>query len=153
HERNTASPRTADIHSPESIDCMAKRCRILVIEDDPDLLTILRIAAEARGHQVFEAADGKEGLDLASELRPDVILLDLMLPVMDGYKVLSALRAEESTEDVPVVVLTARASEGERHLGLTLGANEYITKPYTLNDLWGRVDSLIGQEAVEHVVN
>jgi DNA-binding response OmpR family regulator len=138
----TPHPHVPVAPAPHSIGAPAGY-RILVIEDDPDLLSILRIAAEARGHKVYGAEDGQQGVTLARELVPDVILLDLMLPVMDGYKVLTAIRAEAATVSVPVVILTARATEGERKLGLALGADEYVTKPYNLRDVLGRVDALM----------
>ncbi len=122
--------------------------RILVVEDDPDLLAILRAAAELHGHEVIAASDGAQALEAIRTLQPDLVLLDLMLPVVDGYHVLSSIRAHSQVRDVPVVVVSARASDGERALGLSLGATEYVTKPYDVRALMGRVESWMDHETV-----
>lgn len=120
--------------------------RILVVEDDPDLLAILRTAAELHGHEVVVATDGAQAIEALHTLQPDLVLLDLMLPVIDGYRVLSTIRSHSRIGTVPVVVVSARASEGERALGLQMGATDYVTKPYAVSDVMGRVQTLMDQQ-------
>lgn len=120
--------------------------RILVVEDDPDLLAILRTAAELHGHEVIVATDGAQALEALRTLRPDLVLLDLMLPVVDGYRVLSSIRSHSQVGQVPVVVVSARASDGERALGLQMGATDYVIKPYDVRDVMGRVQTLMDHD-------
>ena len=105
--------------------------RVLVIDDEPDVLLLCRVNLQHVGHDVFEASDGERGLHLAVTELPDAVVLDLMLPLMDGYDVLSALRADERTKDVPVLVLTAKAQREDRVRCWEQGASEYMTKPFS----------------------
>lgn len=119
--------------------------RVLVVEDDPGLATVLRMAGEQRGFRVDIATDGEEGLLLARQCAPDLILLDLMLPVVDGFTVLQTLRRSETTTRVPIMILSARATDGEREHGLALGADEYMFKPYTVREVMSRADALLAR--------
>jgi len=110
--------------------------RILVIEDNEDLAFGLRNNLEIEGYGVELAADGACGLSRARELRPDLIVLDLMLPELDGYRVLRQLREEGLI--MPVVILTARTEEADKVRGFRLGADDYVTKPFGLLELMGR---------------
>ena len=114
---------------------------ILVIEDNDDLSYGLRTVLELEGHTVHVAADGAEGLRCAREQRPDLVILDLMLPEMNGYQVLKTLRGEG--HDVPVLILTAKGEEAEKVLGFRLGADDYVTKPFGLLELIARVGALL----------
>ncbi|HEU4557311.1 MAG TPA: response regulator transcription factor [Longimicrobium sp.] len=114
---------------------------ILVVEDNPDLAFGLRNNLEIEGYAVEVAADGLTGLDLALRTRPDLIVLDLMLPGLDGYRVLQGLRQNGST--TPVLVLTARGDEADKVRGLKLGADDYVTKPFGLLELLARVEALL----------
>jgi DNA-binding response OmpR family regulator len=115
--------------------------RILVIEDNRNLATGLRNNLEIEGYSVDIAADGKTGLDVARETAPDLIILDLMLPGMDGYRVLRMLREEGQT--TPVLILSARGEETDKVLGFRLGADDYVAKPFGLLELLARVDALL----------
>jgi DNA-binding response OmpR family regulator len=105
--------------------------RILVVDDEPDVLLLCRVNLQHAGHDVLEASDGEQGLALAMSEVPDAIVLDLMLPQMDGYGVLFHLLADERTRDIPVLVLTAKAQREDRVRCWEQGAAEYMTKPFS----------------------
>jgi DNA-binding response OmpR family regulator len=115
--------------------------RILVVEDNANLAYGLATSLELEGHEVVLAEDGAAGLRAARERPPDLVILDLMLPGMDGYRVLSALR--EGGASVPVLILTARGAEADKVLGFRLGADDYVTKPFGLAELLARVGALL----------
>jgi DNA-binding response OmpR family regulator len=102
--------------------------KVLIVDDEPDVLLLLRIELEAEGYETLLAADGETALRRISEERPDVVLLDVMMPVVDGWGVLQRLADEGA--DTPVIVLSAKASEGDVAHALELGAQEYVTKPF-----------------------
>ena len=105
--------------------------RVLVIDDEPDVLLLCRVNLQHAGHDVLEAADGERGLEQAMGEQPDAIVLDLMLPALDGYGVLAALQDDERTRDIPVLVLTAKAQREDRIRCWEEGASEYMTKPFS----------------------
>ena len=115
--------------------------RILIVEDNPDLAYGLRTGLEIEGYEVQVAEDGEKGLDRARTWNPDLVMLDLMLPGMDGYRVLKTLR--EGGSDVPVLILTARGEEADKVLGFRLGADDYVTKPCGVLELLARVGALL----------
>lgn len=115
--------------------------RILVVEDNHDLAEGLRANLEVEGYEVDVAHDGRSGLERAREVDPDLVVLDLMLPFLDGYRVLERMR--EGGLDVPVLVLTAREEEADKVLGFRLGADDYVTKPFGLLELLARVEALL----------
>jgi two-component system alkaline phosphatase synthesis response regulator PhoP len=119
--------------------------RILVVEDNANLAYGLATSLELEGHEVVLADEGAAGLRAALEQRPDLVILDLMLPGMDGYRVLRALR--EAGETVPVLILTARGEEADKVLGFRLGADDYVTKPFGLLELLARVAALLRRAA------
>jgi DNA-binding response OmpR family regulator len=119
--------------------------RILVIEDNRNLATGLRNNLEIEGYEVESASDGTTGLAAARSTAPDLILLDLMLPGMDGYRVLKTLREEGI--DTPVLILSARGEETDKVLGFHLGADDYVAKPFGLLELLARVDALLRRAA------
>ncbi|HET7374702.1 MAG TPA: response regulator transcription factor [Gemmatimonadaceae bacterium] len=119
--------------------------RILVIEDNRNLATGLRNNLEIEGYEVDVAADGQSGLATARSGAPDLIVLDLMLPGMDGYRVLKTLREEGI--DTPVLILSARGEETDKVLGFHLGADDYVAKPFGLLELLARVDALLRRAA------
>jgi DNA-binding response OmpR family regulator len=119
--------------------------RILVIEDNRNLATGLRNNLEIEGYEVDAAADGQAGLAMARSGAPDLIVLDLMLPGMDGYRVLKTLREEGI--DTPVLILSARGEETDKVLGFHLGADDYVAKPFGLLELLARVDALLRRAA------
>ena len=115
--------------------------RVLIVEDNRDLAYGLRNNLEIEGYEVEVAGDGAEGLARAKETRPDLVVLDLMLPRMDGFRVLRALRDDALM--MPVLVLTARGEESDKVRGLKLGADDYLTKPFGLLELLARVEALL----------
>ena len=115
--------------------------RVLVIEDNADLAYGLRNNLEIEGHEVLVAVDGPSGLLAATSSRIDLVILDLMLPGMDGFRVLKSLR--ESDQRTPVLVLTARSEESDKVTGLKLGADDYVTKPFGVLELLARVEALL----------
>lgn len=129
---------------PEQDGAIAMSSRILIIEDDPDTAKLARLYLERDGHEALTARDGVEGLRLAREAAPSLIVLDLMLPRLDGMAVCRAVRAES---DVPIVMVTARVAEDERLAGLDLGADDYITKPFSPRELAARVRAVLRRTA------
>jgi DNA-binding response OmpR family regulator len=115
--------------------------RILIVEDNPDLAYGLRTGLEIEGYEVQVADDGESGLERAKAWGPDLVMLDLMLPGMDGYRVLKTLR--EAGSNVPVLILTARGEEADKVLGFRLGADDYVTKPCGVLELLARVGALL----------
>ena len=113
---------------------------ILIIEDEPKVARVARDYLEKNNYRVEIASDGQSGLSMARSQKPDLIVLDLMLPVMDGLDVCRTLRRES---DVPIIMLTARAEETDRLIGLELGADDYITKPFSPRELVARVRALL----------
>ena len=115
--------------------------KVLIVEDDPGILVSLKDEFESYGCAVFSAEDGGKGLTLAREKKPDLIILDLMLPVMDGYDVCRELRNEGNK--TPIIMLTAKNKEIDKVLGLELGADDYVTKPFSLRELMARVRAVL----------
>ena len=116
---------------------------ILVVEDEPDAAEMLAFNLRAGGHEVSLVEDGGKGLKVAKTTRPDLLILDYMLPTMSGPEVCRALRADPVTQDLPVIMLTARAEESDRVKGFECGADDYVTKPYSMKELMLRVQSLL----------
>lgn len=114
--------------------------RILVVEDDQKILQFLQRGLALDGYQVETALDGKTGLEIAHENSPDLVVLDLMLPGMDGLEVCRRLRAEG---DVPILILTAKDSVNDRVIGLDMGADDYMVKPFDLDELLARIRALL----------
>ena len=116
---------------------MEKKHTVLIVEDEKSIVDILRFNLQKEGFNTLEAYDGKTGLDLALEKSPDLILLDLMLPAMNGFEVCKTVR--DRGVNTPVLILTAREAENDTVLGLELGADDYITKPFSIRELMARV--------------
>ena len=114
--------------------------RILVVDDEPTLVATLRYNLEREGFEVSTAADGEEALSKARTQRPDLIILDLMLPVLSGYEVCRILQKETA---VPILMLTARSDEVDKVVGLEMGADDYVTKPFSMRELMARVRALL----------
>lgn len=118
--------------------------KILVVDDEKDLVETLSFRLESAGYQVVTAGDGQEGLEKAREEKPDIILLDVMMPKMDGYQVCRMLKFDEEFKDTPVIMLTARGQDQDRETGKNVGANDYVTKPFEAKDLLEKIGKLIG---------
>lgn len=119
--------------------------RVLVIDDEPDVRWLLRLSLERVGHEVLLAEDGLRGVAMAQRQRPDAIVLDLMMPVMDGYGVLDALAKDPRTSHVPVMVLTAKAIPDEGEKVTEAGARRFLTKPFDPDDLAAELEALLGE--------
>ena len=117
--------------------------RILIVEDDPDIAQLVARYLDKAGFTTERVASGREALETITERPPDLVVLDLMLPHMDGLEVCRLLRAHDATAGIPVIMLTARAEESERIVGLELGADDYLAKPFSPNELVARVRALL----------
>jgi DNA-binding response OmpR family regulator len=117
--------------------------KVLVIDDEAPIRLLCRVNLEAEDMEVLEAEDGTEGLELARREKPDVILLDVMMPGLDGWEVLHRLLDDEATKEIPIVFLTARAELRDRARGLELGGVDYVTKPFNPTELAPLVQGLI----------
>jgi len=128
---------------------MPKRT-VLVIDDEKDLIELVRYNLEKEGFAVRGALDGETGLSIALQEQPDVVLVDLMLPGIDGLEVCRLLRAEIRTAGIPLIMLTAKAAESDRVVGLELGADDYVTKPFSPRELTARVRALLRRASGRH---
>lgn len=117
--------------------------RILVVEDEPDLQQVLGYNLRQAGHEVVAATRGEDGLQLARTRSPDLVLLDLMLPDLAGTDVCRSLKKDASTERIPVIMLTARGEEVDRVVGLELGADDYVVKPFSVRELLLRIQAIL----------
>ena len=116
---------------------------ILVAEDEGALITLLRYNLEREGYKVLEAQDGEEALLVAAEEKPDLVLLDWMLPQLSGIEVCRRLRGRQETRNVPIIMLTARGEESDRIRGLDTGADDYMTKPFAMTELLARLRAVL----------
>jgi DNA-binding response OmpR family regulator len=121
------------------------RKKILVVDDEDDILNFLELVLSEKGYQVATASGGQEALTKAQLERPDLVLLDIMMPQMDGWEVLKLLRVDEDTAEVPVAMLSARTEARDRVQGLQEGAIDYICKPFSLSELLGKIEAIFSQ--------
>ena len=124
---------------PSSINRIRKRKTILVVDDEPRMIGFIRMNLELEDHQVIEAHSGLEALDALRTQLPDLVLLDVMMPDLDGFETLRMLR---EFSDIPVIMLTAKGEENDKVLGLELGADDYITKPFGPRELSSRIKAI-----------
>jgi two-component system response regulator VicR len=121
--------------------------RVLCIEDDAEMIDLIRLILERKGFEVLEAVGGKEGLEVSRREMPDLILLDLMMPEVDGWEVFRQLRADEQLKDIPVVVVTAKAQSIDIVLGLHIAkVDGYVTKPFGPQELLKSVNKVLAME-------
>ncbi len=125
--------------------------RILVVDDEPHIVKLVSFSLERNGHEVYQAADGVTGVRIAAEELPDLILMDVMMPVMNGYDALDKLKADPATRDIPVVMLSAKSQHYEQQEGLRRGALQYICKPFTPRDLAETVNAILAGDKGEEV--
>ena len=123
--------------------------RILIVDDEPDTLELIEFNLRAAGYDISTAEEGAEAIRKARQAAPDLIILDVMLPELDGLEVCKVLRADPVTSRIPVLMLTAKAAEIDRILGLELGAKDYVTKPFSPRELILRVRNLLSQQEGE----
>jgi CheY-like chemotaxis protein len=118
---------------------------IMVVDDNPDIITIVKTILEGKGYQVLSASSGQELLNLLVDRKPDLIILDIMMPEMDGLEVLGRLKAVTETASIPVILLTAKVQYEDVLGGYKLGADYYITKPFTSTQLVNGINLLLGE--------
>jgi DNA-binding response OmpR family regulator len=126
---------------------MRAMAKVLVVDDEPDAVELVSFNLKAAGYEVVTAEDGAEAIRKARQHAPELILLDVMLPEVDGLEVCKLLRRDPATSGIPVIMLTAKAAEIDRVLGLELGADDYVTKPYSPRELVLRVKNLLKRRA------
>lgn len=119
--------------------------RILVVDDEVQLVEMVKMRLEASGYDILCAYDGQDGLDKAKKDKPDLIILDLMLPKMDGYKVCGLLKNDSRYSKIPVIMFTAKAQDEDEALGRELGAEAYVTKPFEPKLLLDKIKELLGE--------
>jgi DNA-binding response OmpR family regulator len=118
---------------------------VLVADDDPDILALVTFRLERGGYDVVAANDGEEAMRLALERAPDLAVLDVMMPKLDGYEVTTRLRQNERTRRMPVILLTARVQEADIARGFEVGADDYVKKPFSPQELGARVQAILGR--------
>lgn len=127
---------------------MADKRRILCVEDEPEMIDLIRLILERRGFEVLGAVGGQEGLDAVRREKPDLVLLDLMMPDIDGWEVYRQMKADEDLKNIPVVVVTAKAQSIDKVLGLHIAkVDDYVTKPFGPGDLLESVDRVLENQA------
>ena len=117
--------------------------KILIVDDEPDLVEMLSVRLEANDYQVIKAYDGQDGLDKAQKEKPDLIVLDLMLPKLDGYNVCRLLKFDEKYKQIPIMLFSARTQETDMELGKEVGADAYIVKPFEASIVLAKVNELL----------
>jgi DNA-binding response OmpR family regulator len=122
-----------------------RRPVILAVDDDPDILKLVVFRLERSGYVVLQARDGEEALRLALERPPDLFVVDVMMPKMDGLELVRRLRAEEATSRTPIIMLTARAQDTDLQAGFEAGADDYLRKPFSPLELQARVQAILGR--------
>ena len=118
--------------------------KILIVDDETDIIEILQFVLEAEGYECITATDGEEGLKLAKEASPDLIILDVMMPKINGYKISRLLKYDSKYKNIPILMITARSQEEDRVIGEETGADEYITKPFKVDYVVEKVKNYIG---------
>jgi len=117
--------------------------KMLIIEDEKDIVKMLDYNLKKEGFKTLSAYNGEDGLDMASKENPDLILLDLMLPEIDGFDVCKALKSDPKTSHIPIIILTAKDQETDKSVGLELGADDYVTKPFSPRELIARIKAVL----------
>jgi DNA-binding response OmpR family regulator len=122
-----------------------RRPLVLVADDDPDIRSLVALRLEKSGYEVVSARDGEQALATALERVPDLALLDVMMPKLDGYEVTERLREQDETRHLPVILLTARVQESDIARGVEAGADDYVAKPFSTSELRDRVQAVLGR--------
>jgi len=118
---------------------------ILVADDDPDIVNIVAMSLEAQGYVVFKAANGQEAVEQARQHTPDLIFMDMMMPVLSGYEAVSELKADETTRGIPIVGLSAKAMSNDLERALDVGIDGYITKPFRISQILSTVEGYLSK--------
>jgi two-component system response regulator VicR len=125
--------------------------RVVCVEDEPEMIDLIKLILSRKGFEVLGANGGEKGLELIRESLPDLVLLDLMMPEMDGWQVYQQLKADETTKDIPVIVVTAKAQNIDKVLGLHIAkVDDYIPKPFSLQELIDRVEDVLSRREAEN---
>ena len=119
---------------------------ILIVDDEQDIVESLKFVLETAGFNCYTAFDGEEGLRLAKEIIPDLMILDVMMPKINGYKISRLLKYDSKYKEIPILMITARSQEEDKLIGEETGANEYITKPFDLDDVLKQVEKYLGKQ-------
>jgi len=123
---------------------MSDKKKILIVDDEEDIVEMLQLRLEANGFDVDSASNGRDGIDKAAEIEPDLILLDVMMPIMTGYEACKELKSRDDLKSIPVLMLSARALEKDEKQGEAVGADAYVSKPYTFDELLDEINALLG---------
>jgi DNA-binding response OmpR family regulator len=121
----------------------AKKFKVLIVDDEADIVDMLQLRLDASGYQTIVARDGAEGYQKAKTEKPDILILDLMLPKMDGYKVCGLLKKDARYARVPIIMFTARTQETDKKIGLEVGADAYLAKPVDVAELLAKIKELL----------
>ena len=131
---------------------MGKR-KILIIEDDRDIVEMLDYNLKEEGYETISALNGEQGIALAGKERPDLIILDIMLPIIDGFEVCRILKNDDRVAHIPIIILSAKSQETDKVVGLELGADDYVTKPFSPRELIARTRAILRRGRAEHINN
>ncbi|MFA6170435.1 MAG: response regulator [Candidatus Margulisiibacteriota bacterium] len=120
-----------------------KKIKVLVVDDEPDVVSLLEVLLNSYGYSVISAADGQQALEKARTERPDLIILDVMLPKLDGYKVARMLKFDENFSKIPIIMLTAKVTDKDKETGIETGADVYLTKPFETDKLLASIETVL----------
>ncbi len=124
----------------------SQKRRVVTVEDEPEMIDLIKLILTRKGFEVFGANGGAEGLQKIREIKPDLVLLDLMMPEMDGWQVYQQIKADEATKHIPVIVVTAKAQNIDKVLGLHIAkVDDYISKPFSVQELVDRVEEVLNK--------
>ena len=118
--------------------------KILIVDDEKDIVETLSFMLKAKGFECICAYDGEEGLNLAKNINPDLVILDVMMPKINGYKICRLLKFDNKYKNIPIIMITARSQDEDKIIGEETGADEYITKPFNVDDVVAKVKSYLG---------
>ena len=119
---------------------------VLIIEDDRDIVEMVEYNLKEEGYETLSALNGEDGVELARRQQPDLIILDIMLPIMDGFEVCRTLRSNDVTAQIPIIILSAKSQETDKVVGLELGADDYVTKPFSPRELIARIRAILRRD-------
>lgn len=122
---------------------------IAIVEDEANIVELIKYNLDREGYRTISANNGRKGLDLIKQELPDLVILDLMLPELDGISVCKQLRSDAQTKSIPIIILTAKSEEADRVLGLEMGADDYVVKPFSMRELLARVKSVLKRTTIE----
>lgn len=127
--------------------------KILIIEDDKDIVEMLKYNLMEEGYDIITALNGEDGIALARKERPNIIILDIMLPIIDGFEVCRMIKNDDITADIPIIILSAKSQETDKIVGLELGADDYVTKPFSPRELIARIRAILRREQGQRLSN